>query len=91
MRVKAHAVVSSRRIEKYGVVDGLTIIPDTGESASTTFYNGIIAIAPEGWSPGVSVVSHATLMSAAYALAAEIPSGEPSELIYIPLSANPVS
>lgn len=88
MRIKAHAVVMAGRVEPRGAVEGLTVIPDRGETASTVFYNGIILLAPHGWTSSLRSVAPGDLMATARRLSADIPVGEPAQVIKIPVIAD---
>lgn len=88
MKIKAHAVVMAGRVEPHAAVEGLSVIPDRGETASTVFYNGILLLAPHGWSPSLSSVSPGNLMATARRLSADIPEGNPAMVIKIPVIAD---
>lgn len=87
MKVKAHAVVAHGRVELGGTADGCRIIADSGECASTVFFNGIVAVAPASWICPLSKVDAAQVSAAASFLADAIPPADSEELreYYIPL------
>jgi len=86
MNVKAHAVVARGKVERCGVLrDGVIIGPDCGECESTVFYNGIVALVPQGWCCPVATVSACSIGRTAAMLAAAIPDGERLTPVYIPV------
>lgn len=85
MNVKAHAVVARGRVERYGELRDGVISPDRGECESTVFYNGIIALVPQGWCCPAVKVDACSIGKTAAMLAAAIPDGGCLTPVYIPL------